>query len=620
MADLNIALILKLVDRATGPARAAMRAIERMGGDGLMRQAQRAQAASAMIAGGVGSIAGTATRGGLALAAYGAGIGALAASFVRPAAQFEQFNVQLTTLEGSSEKAASAMSWIETFATKTPLSVEQTVQAYAKLKAFGLDPTTGSLQAMVDTMAATGGGAEKLDGLTLALGQAWSKGKLQGEEAMQMLERGVPVWDLLSQQMGMTTAEVQKLSEQGKLGREEITLLMDALGSKYSGASERASETWDGIISNIGDQWTRFQRLVMATGVFDWMKGQLEDLLDTLDTMSANGELQVWAESTGKAILNGLIGIKDFGKGIYDTLNTIQAAIGGWDVLAWSTLALTFSKTLWAVAAGFTAIGKGLLLLSANPLVLIAAAAGAVALSVYAIYDQWDRIGAFFNQKFADIAAAFDSSMWEGWLKVLTEFNPGTLLIEFLVGLPVLIGNVFGIDLYGAGMKMIESFLNGIKAKMGEVAAFVTGAVSAMFPGYQAGGLAALVAPDAPQNRDYPYGSNFTEAGRIRPGALPPGRELGGPVRAGQIYEWQEKGREMFVPRTDGSVISNRQLRGMAGSGRGGGGAAPSFRIGEINIIAAPGQSAREVALAVRRELQEMARTAPLHDGGSYGD
>jgi tape measure domain-containing protein len=202
MADLNIALILRLVDRATAPARAAMRSIERIGGDSLMRQAERVNAGARLMGAGLNDVGNAALRGGTVVAAYGAGMTALAASFVKPAAQFEQFTVQLTTREGSAAGAEKAMTWIETFATKTPLSVEETVEAYARLRAFGLDPTTGSLQAMVDTMAATGGGAERLDGLTLALGQAWTKGKLQGEEAMQMLERGVPVWDLLAEAMG----------------------------------------------------------------------------------------------------------------------------------------------------------------------------------------------------------------------------------------------------------------------------------------------------------------------------------------------------------------------------------------------------------------------------------
>jgi len=40
-----------------------------------------------------------------------------------------------------------------------------------------------------------GGTAETVDGIAMALGQAWTKGKLQAEEMNQMLERGVPVYD-----------------------------------------------------------------------------------------------------------------------------------------------------------------------------------------------------------------------------------------------------------------------------------------------------------------------------------------------------------------------------------------------------------------------------------------
>jgi hypothetical protein len=49
MADLNIALILRLVDRATAPARAAMKTIERIGGDSLMRQAERVNAGARLL-------------------------------------------------------------------------------------------------------------------------------------------------------------------------------------------------------------------------------------------------------------------------------------------------------------------------------------------------------------------------------------------------------------------------------------------------------------------------------------------------------------------------------------------------------------------------------------------
>jgi tape measure domain-containing protein len=237
MADLNVALILRLVDKATGPARAAMRALARLGGDGLMAQANTVSRGAGMMAVGLGRVTDAARTGAGAILAYQGLMVGIAAAFVRPAAQFERFNVQLTNLEGSSEGAKKAMVWIEDFATRTPLELEDTVAAYARLRAFGIDPTNGSMQAIVDTMAATGGNAETMEGIVLALGQAWTKGKLQGEEAMQMLERGIPVWDLLAEKTGKSAAELMKMSSAGELGRSEITLLIEALGEKNAGAA-----------------------------------------------------------------------------------------------------------------------------------------------------------------------------------------------------------------------------------------------------------------------------------------------------------------------------------------------------------------------------------------------
>ena len=53
----------------------------------------------------------------------------------------------------------------------------------------------GSMQAIVDQASKLGGGMERLNGISLAVGQAWAKQKLQGEEILQLVEHGVPVWE-----------------------------------------------------------------------------------------------------------------------------------------------------------------------------------------------------------------------------------------------------------------------------------------------------------------------------------------------------------------------------------------------------------------------------------------
>ncbi|MEG6624265.1 tape measure protein, partial [Pseudomonas aeruginosa] len=83
------------------------------------------------------------------------------------------------------------------------------------LKAYGLDPMDGSLKAIEDQSEKLGGGMERLEGITTAVGQAWAKQKLQTEEILQLVERGVPVWDMLAKVTGKNAAQLQDLASKG---------------------------------------------------------------------------------------------------------------------------------------------------------------------------------------------------------------------------------------------------------------------------------------------------------------------------------------------------------------------------------------------------------------------
>lgn len=455
----SVSVIVSLTDKLTAPLRAVS---DRVGA--LAARMNRAldprgmanvAAGSRRVAAGLGDVIRQSKGAALALAGYTSALAAMSFKFVGPAAEMERFKVQLTNLEGGADGAEKALAWIQEFATRTPLELNDTVAAYARLKAFGLDPTNGSLQALVDTMAATGGGAEQLDGLVLALGQAWTKGKLQGEEALQMLERGVPVWDLLAAKMGKTGAEVQELATKGKLGRKELTLLIDALAERNKGASGNMAKTWDGIISNLMDHWARFQIMVMDSGVFDYLKSRLQQFLALLDQMSADGRLKMWADRLAGAMLTALKTIWEFGEGALalwrawePVLSRGAELMGGWRNVAIALFAVMSGKMLLGiagsligivtgvgqVAAGLaaisvgplTALGKAAIFLSsvglrrlvgalsvvrfavisvgramlANPIGL---AAAAIAGAAYLVYRNWDRVGPWFRRLFGNM-------------------------------------------------------------------------------------------------------------------------------------------------------------------------------------------------------------------------
>lgn len=208
----------------------------------------------------------------VALAGTYLGINALknaVMGLINTGSRFEDMQVQLNTLMGSIEEGEKATAWITEFAKTTPADIAGVTEGFIKLKAFGIDPMNGSYQAIIDQTSKLGFSQEKMEGVILALGQAWTKQKLQGEEALQLIERGVPVWDLLSEATGRSAVELQKMASEGRLGRREIELLMKVMGERSAGAAAEAMNTWTGLVSSLKDMWFGFIKDINEAGFLE---------------------------------------------------------------------------------------------------------------------------------------------------------------------------------------------------------------------------------------------------------------------------------------------------------------------------------------------------------------
>ncbi|MEM7270750.1 MAG: tape measure protein [Pseudomonadota bacterium] len=573
---LKVAVILRLVDRMTRPLRPLVGAFAALRGKiGSVGENM------AVVTAGLSRMKGGLIAAGAAFAGVGGAATLAASQLVRPAAEFETFMAILTALEGSSEKAEAAFQWVRTFATNTPLQLQGVLDAYQKLKTFGLDPMDGTLQAMVDTNAKMGGSQEKLEGIILAVGQAWTKQKLQGEEALQLIERGVPVWDLLAEATGQSVVELQKLSSAGELGRREIALLVKAMGKNAAGAAEAQMKTWRGMVSNLQDLWANFQLEIMQGGLFDWMKGRLSELLTTVNEMAADGRLQALAEQIGANIQRVLVVLWELAVGLHSTFQTAGVwlewaaeKLGGWTELVLAFTAVPFAGTLVSIVTGLALVAKGLVavsaLLAANPITL---AISAIAGGVYLIYENWGGITQWFEAKISAVAAAFEHGLIWGLIELWREFNVVTLIYEALDGLVHYLTG-YSLDFSWADILPSWSWSDIIPD----------------LPSFFSGDGAA------------PKAGRSGQIGR---------RALGGSVFAGRLYEVGEQGVELFAPTVDGRVTPHRDLVQAAP-------AAAPVQVGEIHVHAAPGMSPIEVAKAVRDELARAALgpDRALHDGG----
>ncbi len=299
------------------------------------------------------------------------GLGALGYAFKRvfidTASQYERTAIQLEQLEGSVEKAANAFAFINKLGEKTPLTNGEVRDAYVQLKTFGLDPMNGTLQALIDMNAKMGGSSETLKGMILAVGQAWQKQKLQGEESLQLLERGVPVWDLLAKATGRNATTLMKMASAGKLGRKEIQLLIEAIGKDAAGSSEKFSRTWAGMTSNLEDHWSRFATEVMHAGTFDYLKGELSGLLTEVNKLRDEGQLSDTAKIASAELVEGLKAAKEIASGLYEVFKQVGSAaadiaehVGGFSNLAKGLAYLYLANKALRFGGAILGGGKGL--------------------------------------------------------------------------------------------------------------------------------------------------------------------------------------------------------------------------------------------------------------------
>lgn len=226
--------------------------------------------------------------------------------------EFEGLDTRMASLMGSIAAGEQATDWIKEFAKDTPLVLQDVTESFALLKSYGLDPMDGTLQALVDKNEQLGGGMERLQGIVSAVGQAWAKEKLQTEEILQLVERGVPVWQMLVNVTGKNASELQDLASKGKLGRDVIRQLVVEIGKSADGAAAANMSRLTGIMSNLGDVATDFYNRIANAGALDYVKGRLMALAETIDQMDKDGRLDALATSLSNAFIQGTQWVENF--------------------------------------------------------------------------------------------------------------------------------------------------------------------------------------------------------------------------------------------------------------------------------------------------------------------
>ena len=190
-------------------------------------------------------------------------IGATRFVFIN-AADIETQRKSLEVLTGSLSKTNEIIKELQDFGAVTPFKSSELIEQTKRLKAFGFETNelVDTTKRLADVAGATGA---DLQGIATAFGQIRAKGKLQQEENLQLLERGVDITTELKNITGLQGEAFEKAQRQGKIGADLVNQALINLtnegGAFFEGASSQAT-TLNGKLSTLIDSTESLARTI----------------------------------------------------------------------------------------------------------------------------------------------------------------------------------------------------------------------------------------------------------------------------------------------------------------------------------------------------------------------
>ena len=166
-------------------------------------------------------------------------------------ARFEDLRTTLASVTGSAEEGAKAFDFISEFATKTQFGVEDLTTTFIKLKAAGIEPTQELLTTFTDTAAITSDQIGSLEAVTDLFARTVSGG-LGLEEIQRLGDRGVPILDILEEKLNISRNEISEFGKTAEGAAKITNAFAEGINERFGGSTQNLIQNTSTKFSNLG--------------------------------------------------------------------------------------------------------------------------------------------------------------------------------------------------------------------------------------------------------------------------------------------------------------------------------------------------------------------------------
>lgn len=264
-----------------------------------------------------------------AIAAIGTAVGGLAlGGGISRALKLDQANFKFKAL-GMDVK--STMNSCSEAVNGTAFGLDAAATVATMFGASGVkagDQMTNALKSVAGVAAMSGDSMENIGAI---FSKVAAKGKVGGDELLQLNERGINATAALAKHLGKTSAEVQDMVKHGEI---DFQTFSDAMYATFGEAAAGANETFQGAMSNVQAALSRVGAK-FASPALDGLRKVFVALIPAIDAVSKALDPAVAAFTKFTEAVSGRVvaGVNAFTKAIQNGEGFIKAFASGLSVM-----------------------------------------------------------------------------------------------------------------------------------------------------------------------------------------------------------------------------------------------------------------------------------------------
>jgi len=301
----------------------------------------------------------------MGIAAIGAALASLGAgqairNIVGVTATFQDLKVTLGSVLGDMQKGNRAFDAITNLSTKTQFGVEDLSNTFIRLAAAGIQPTNKLFKTFTDAAAVTTDQVGVLNAMTEVFTRTTQSGVVELMEFDKLADRGLPVYDILKQKLGVTRNELNEFSKEVGGAAKVLEALEQGINERFGGATENRLKNLSVAQSNFSIELRK-----AANTIGEQFAPALTEALDKLTAFIGTQKPLLEAIGTGlkKAIEGASAGLSILAQNIDVVRNVLLVAFAG-----------PALKAIMAVGRAFLAIAAPVRLIKLAILGAVAAA------------------------------------------------------------------------------------------------------------------------------------------------------------------------------------------------------------------------------------------------------